>query len=998
MLVSTNLSVSGPLSLGSVSSTTTSLSAMILEAGLVKSRLLGSMSLKGDDEYLPQIGLSFPNIFNLNTNILDFTNQSLTVSLANQTANTFLAAPNGLSGTPSFRAIIASDIPILNQNTTGNAATATALQTARTLTIGNTGKTFNGTSNVSWSLAEIGAQSILTNPITGTGTTNFLSKFTAIGAIGDSQIFDNGTNVGIGTTSLGAKLDVNGDGRFQTNLTIGLTTNNNGARTVFNGSTGGRSFQIANNWNVGGSFEITPSTTTSGSTFTTPALVVNGTTSNVGIGTTTPSELLDVNGAFVTRGVRVNNLGSGGFIDYNNGEFRFVSQGPNATTAGTYSFTVRESDLGGSVNAMVIGNTGNVGIGTTSPQARLDVRAQGALSTDIVFRVRNSTDTQNFLVVNGVGDVYNNGANGVNTNTFFGENVGRNTTGGGNTAIGINALFNNTTGASNTAIGNGSLYSNITANNNTAVGLFSLFGNTTGLLNTAIGSRSLQANISGSNNVAIGNSAARYTSDGITDNTISNSSIFLGANTAPLANNQTNQIVIGNGAIGLGSNSVVLGNDSIVTTALKGNAGIGNTSPTQKLDVTGNIKISNNNSLMWRNAANNADIAILQLTNTNQLNIGTNSSSVPSVIALHTNSTERVRISSEGYVGIGTTTAGARLDVIAQGALATDVVFRVRNSTDTANFLTVTGRGDVYNSGTSNNVLNTFFGYGAGRSITVGSNNSFFGNEAGSSNTTGGGNVFVGEGAGFSNTAGGNSTAVGRNALGFNTTGTTNTAFGAFAGVNINGNNNNIFGFNAARFLADGTTILTSCNESIFIGNLTKANDNSQSNQIVIGYNAIGLGSNSVVLGNDSIVTTALKGNVGIGTSNPLAKLHVEGSFVSNSPNANFKVDSTNMITAAVTSTTYGTGAGFELIDDSATFGFNPFGDFRGVRANYTEGVWFENESRCKLGLQPVDNNLWSEGNIIQVDETPSNKAEPVAWIKIFNNDNESFYFMPVYQ
>ena len=40
---------------------------------------------------------------------------------------------------------------------TGNAGTATTLQTARTLTIGSTGKTFNGSANVSWSLTEIGA-------------------------------------------------------------------------------------------------------------------------------------------------------------------------------------------------------------------------------------------------------------------------------------------------------------------------------------------------------------------------------------------------------------------------------------------------------------------------------------------------------------------------------------------------------------------------------------------------------------------------------------------------------------------------------------------------------------------------------------------------------------------------------------------------------------------------------------------------------------------------
>ena len=37
----------------------------------------------------------------------------------------------------------------------GNAATATKLQTARTITIGNIGKSFDGTSDMSWSLEEI---------------------------------------------------------------------------------------------------------------------------------------------------------------------------------------------------------------------------------------------------------------------------------------------------------------------------------------------------------------------------------------------------------------------------------------------------------------------------------------------------------------------------------------------------------------------------------------------------------------------------------------------------------------------------------------------------------------------------------------------------------------------------------------------------------------------------------------------------------------------------
>ena len=44
-------------------------------------------------------------------------------------------------------------------------------------------------------------QSALTNPVTGTGTTNYLPKFTGTSTIGDSSIYDNGTNVGIGTAT-----------------------------------------------------------------------------------------------------------------------------------------------------------------------------------------------------------------------------------------------------------------------------------------------------------------------------------------------------------------------------------------------------------------------------------------------------------------------------------------------------------------------------------------------------------------------------------------------------------------------------------------------------------------------------------------------------------------------------------------------------------------------------------------------------------------------------
>jgi hypothetical protein len=61
--------------------------------------------------------------------------------------------------------------------------------------------------------------------IGGSGTTNYVAKFSASGTMADSLIFDNGTNVGIGTTTINEKLDVEGSmvlrnsGTYSTSLT-----------------------------------------------------------------------------------------------------------------------------------------------------------------------------------------------------------------------------------------------------------------------------------------------------------------------------------------------------------------------------------------------------------------------------------------------------------------------------------------------------------------------------------------------------------------------------------------------------------------------------------------------------------------------------------------------------------------------------------------------------------------------------------------------------------
>ena len=68
-------------------------------------------------------------------------------------------------------------------------------------------------------------QNALTNPVTGTGTTNYLPKFTGASTVGNSIVFDNGTNVGINTNIPSQVLEVNGTGLFTGGSLTGNTKN-----------------------------------------------------------------------------------------------------------------------------------------------------------------------------------------------------------------------------------------------------------------------------------------------------------------------------------------------------------------------------------------------------------------------------------------------------------------------------------------------------------------------------------------------------------------------------------------------------------------------------------------------------------------------------------------------------------------------------------------------------------------------------------------------------
>lgn len=100
------------------------------------------------------------------------------------TAGTDYVAPGGALGTPSSGTLTNCTFPTLNQSTTGSAATLT---TARTFTIGSTGKTFNGSANVSWTLGEIGAAA--------SGANGDITSLTALTSIPSATTI-NGVTVG----------------------------------------------------------------------------------------------------------------------------------------------------------------------------------------------------------------------------------------------------------------------------------------------------------------------------------------------------------------------------------------------------------------------------------------------------------------------------------------------------------------------------------------------------------------------------------------------------------------------------------------------------------------------------------------------------------------------------------------------------------------------------------------------------------------------------------
>jgi hypothetical protein len=191
-------------------------------------------------------------------------------------------------------------------------------------------------------------QAALTNPVTGTGTTNYLPKFTGSTTLGNSLIFDNGTNVGVNTASPAYTFDV----RVATNRHWAISASSTGFASFRAGDDG------YNNFNKG---EIDAS----------PLLLNSQSGSNVLIGTTTDAGYkLDVNGTgrFLS-GLYVQASGNSDlpFINFsNNGVvYNWGRIGGLLQGDGDGSLYFQTKLGGGLTTKLTIASTGAVGLGVT---------------------------------------------------------------------------------------------------------------------------------------------------------------------------------------------------------------------------------------------------------------------------------------------------------------------------------------------------------------------------------------------------------------------------------------------------------------------------------------------------------------------------------------------------------------------------------------------------------------------------------------------------------
>ena len=465
-------------------------------------------------------------------------------------------------------------------------------------------------------------QNALTNPVTGTGTTNYITKWVSGSAVGNSIIYDNGTNVGIGTTTPGYKLQVVGEiynnYRVQINdgtavLLIGhwdgvnARIENSGGRDLFI-----TSYSSAIKFGISGSENM--------------RIATNG---NVGIGTASPASLLNLASTFPQLTLtRTDNASSpAAAINFTStSTVRWQIATNNAVGTG---FEINQAD--GSTNRFYINTSGNVGIGTASPSQKLDVAGQASIGSGAQAIV--GTD---------------------------GTYAGYSTIGFGGTTNGYNRVFGNS------GTGDG-LY--IAAATSNAI-VFWTNGANERMIITAAGNIGI-----GTNNplAKLQVSAGRsYFFSG------DNYSVALAQTAA-----QGNYMYLGTAADGTFYISETSGT-ARVTVQQGGNVGIGTTSPGTTLDVAGIFRVTGSASTLGTFESSNSSVFIgLKDSSGDFVYLGNDDGDFLVQTPTSGYSTKLI-VKDNGNVGIGTTTdAGYKLDV--NGTARVSGYFNVNAQADAAN-------------------------------------------------------------------------------------------------------------------------------------------------------------------------------------------------------------------------------------------------------------------------------------------------------------------------